>query len=254
MPRARLPRIVPRARLPRIVPRARLPRIVPRARLWRDGPDQRAPGPEAGRGPAVTRAGKPRQGRRHRARQPHGAGAPGADRAPHAWPRPTTCPGQTMPLPRGSRPCMARGQWRAPAERGMRPIGLGRRSCLTASSDAGGEPLAHASTLIGTARMGWLLPLPGRHRNARGSRRARTCWRRLPGGREDRGQGPEGACGRDRHRAAPADAAGGPRCRRACAGRGRFEGGAAMQVSGVTPWGGRCRSAGRAGPMSTPRR
>lgn len=39
------------------------------------------------------------------------------------------------------------------AERGMRPIGVGRRNWLFAGSDAGGETLARAMTLIETAKM-----------------------------------------------------------------------------------------------------
>jgi len=45
-----------------------------------------------------------------------------------------------------------------PAERAMRPIGIGRKNWLFAGSDAGGETLARAMTLIGTARMNGLNP------------------------------------------------------------------------------------------------
>lgn len=44
------------------------------------------------------------------------------------------------------------------AERGMRPIGVGRRNWLFAGSDAGGETLARAMTLIETAKMNGLDP------------------------------------------------------------------------------------------------
>ena len=40
-----------------------------------------------------------------------------------------------------------------PAERAMRPIGIGRRNWLFAGSDSGGETLARAMTLIETAKM-----------------------------------------------------------------------------------------------------
>jgi hypothetical protein len=45
-----------------------------------------------------------------------------------------------------------------PAERGMRPLGVGRRNWLFAGSDAGGETLARALTLIETAKMNGLDP------------------------------------------------------------------------------------------------
>jgi transposase len=45
-----------------------------------------------------------------------------------------------------------------PAERGMRPIGVGRRNWLFAGSDAGGETLARAMTIIETAKMNGLDP------------------------------------------------------------------------------------------------
>ncbi len=45
-----------------------------------------------------------------------------------------------------------------PAERGMRPIGVGRRNWLFAGSDTGGETLARAMTLIETAKMNGLDP------------------------------------------------------------------------------------------------
>ena len=44
------------------------------------------------------------------------------------------------------------------AERGMRPIGVGRRNWLFAGSDTGGETLARAMTLIETAKMNGLDP------------------------------------------------------------------------------------------------
>jgi len=44
------------------------------------------------------------------------------------------------------------------AERGMRPIGVGRRNWLFAGSDAGGETLARALTVIETAKMNGLDP------------------------------------------------------------------------------------------------
>ena len=51
------------------------------------------------------------------------------------------------------------------AERGMRPISVGRRNWLFADSDTGGETLARAMTIIETAKMNDLdrnvLPLPG---------------------------------------------------------------------------------------------
>jgi len=43
-----------------------------------------------------------------------------------------------------------------PAERGMRPVGVGRRYWLFAGSDAGGETRAQALTLIETAKMNGL--------------------------------------------------------------------------------------------------
>ncbi|CUH81899.1 MULTISPECIES: IS66 family transposase [Tropicibacter] len=45
-----------------------------------------------------------------------------------------------------------------PAERAMRPIGIGRRNWLFAGSDSGGETLARAMTLIETAKMSELDP------------------------------------------------------------------------------------------------
>ena len=45
-----------------------------------------------------------------------------------------------------------------PAERGMRPIGVGRRNWLFAGSDTGGETLARAMTIIETAKMNDLDP------------------------------------------------------------------------------------------------
>ena len=45
-----------------------------------------------------------------------------------------------------------------PAERGMRPIGVGRRNWLFAGSDNGGETLARAMTVIETAKMNGLDP------------------------------------------------------------------------------------------------
>jgi transposase len=45
-----------------------------------------------------------------------------------------------------------------PAERGMRPIGVGRRNWLFAGSDVGGETLARAMTLIETAKLNGLDP------------------------------------------------------------------------------------------------
>ncbi len=44
------------------------------------------------------------------------------------------------------------------AERGMRPIGVGRRKWLFAGSDTGGETLARAMTIIETAKMNGLDP------------------------------------------------------------------------------------------------
>ncbi|MEL6885312.1 MAG: IS66 family transposase [Pseudomonadota bacterium] len=44
------------------------------------------------------------------------------------------------------------------AERGMRPIGVGRRNWLFAGSDSGGETLARAMTIIETAKMNGLDP------------------------------------------------------------------------------------------------
>ncbi|MEM7669556.1 MAG: IS66 family transposase, partial [Pseudomonadota bacterium] len=44
------------------------------------------------------------------------------------------------------------------AERGMRPIGVGRRNWLFASADTGGETLARALTVIETAKMNGLDP------------------------------------------------------------------------------------------------
>ena len=45
-----------------------------------------------------------------------------------------------------------------PAERGMRPIGVGRRNWLFAGSDTGGETMARAMTIIETAKMNGLDP------------------------------------------------------------------------------------------------
>jgi len=45
-----------------------------------------------------------------------------------------------------------------PAERGMRPIGVGRRNWLFAGSDTGGETLARAMTILETAKMNGLDP------------------------------------------------------------------------------------------------
>lgn len=45
-----------------------------------------------------------------------------------------------------------------PAERAMRPIGIGRKNWLFAGSDSGGEILARAMTLIETAKMSGLDP------------------------------------------------------------------------------------------------
>ena len=45
-----------------------------------------------------------------------------------------------------------------PAERAMRPIGIGRRNWLFTGSDSGGETLARAMTLIETAKMSGLDP------------------------------------------------------------------------------------------------
>ena len=44
------------------------------------------------------------------------------------------------------------------AERALRPIGVGRRNWLFAGSDAGGETLARALTLIETAKINGLDP------------------------------------------------------------------------------------------------
>jgi transposase len=44
------------------------------------------------------------------------------------------------------------------AERGMRPIGVGRRNWLFAGSDTGGETLARAMTIIETAKMNGVDP------------------------------------------------------------------------------------------------
>ena len=44
------------------------------------------------------------------------------------------------------------------AERGMRPIGVGRRNWLFAGSDTDGETLARAMTIIETAKMNGLDP------------------------------------------------------------------------------------------------
>jgi transposase len=45
-----------------------------------------------------------------------------------------------------------------PAERALRPIGVGRQNWLFAGSDTGGETLARAMTLIETAKMNGLDP------------------------------------------------------------------------------------------------
>ena len=45
-----------------------------------------------------------------------------------------------------------------PAERALRPIGVGRRNWLFAGSDTGGETLARAITLIESAKMSGLDP------------------------------------------------------------------------------------------------
>ncbi len=45
-----------------------------------------------------------------------------------------------------------------PAERAMRPIGIGRKNWLFAGSDSGGETLARAMTVIETAKMNGLNP------------------------------------------------------------------------------------------------
>jgi hypothetical protein len=45
-----------------------------------------------------------------------------------------------------------------PAERALRPIGVGRRNWLFAGSDTGGETLARAMTVIETAKMNGLDP------------------------------------------------------------------------------------------------
>lgn len=45
-----------------------------------------------------------------------------------------------------------------PAERAMRPYGIGRKNWLFAGSDSGGETLARAMTLIETAKMNGLNP------------------------------------------------------------------------------------------------
>ncbi|MTH94738.1 IS66 family transposase, partial [Roseibium sp. RKSG952] len=45
-----------------------------------------------------------------------------------------------------------------PAERGMRPIGVGRRNWLFAGADTGGETLARAMTIIETAKLNGLDP------------------------------------------------------------------------------------------------
>lgn len=46
------------------------------------------------------------------------------------------------------------------AERGMRPIGVGRRNWLFAGSDTGSETFARAMTVIETAKMDGLDPQP----------------------------------------------------------------------------------------------
>ena len=45
-----------------------------------------------------------------------------------------------------------------PAERAIRPIALGRKNWLFAGSDAGGETLADAMTIIETAKLSGLNP------------------------------------------------------------------------------------------------
>ncbi len=45
-----------------------------------------------------------------------------------------------------------------PAERAMRPIGIGRKNWLFAGNDAGGETLARAMTLIESAKLSGLDP------------------------------------------------------------------------------------------------
>ena len=45
-----------------------------------------------------------------------------------------------------------------PAERAMRPIGIGRKNWLFAGNDAGGETLAKAMTLIESAKLNGLDP------------------------------------------------------------------------------------------------
>ena len=45
-----------------------------------------------------------------------------------------------------------------PAERAMRPIGIGRKNWLFAGNDAGGEILARAMTLIESAKLSGLDP------------------------------------------------------------------------------------------------
>lgn len=45
-----------------------------------------------------------------------------------------------------------------PAERALRPIGVGRRNWLFAGSDTGGETLARALSVIKTAKMNGLAP------------------------------------------------------------------------------------------------
>ena len=45
-----------------------------------------------------------------------------------------------------------------PAERAMRPVAIGRKNFLFAGSDAGGERLADALTLIETAKLHGLNP------------------------------------------------------------------------------------------------
>ena len=47
-----------------------------------------------------------------------------------------------------------------PAERAMRPIGIGRQNWLFAGNDAGGETLAKAMTLIESAKLNGLDPQP----------------------------------------------------------------------------------------------
>lgn len=45
-----------------------------------------------------------------------------------------------------------------PAERALRPIGIGRKNCLFAGADTGAETLARAMTIIETAKLNGLDP------------------------------------------------------------------------------------------------